>query len=62
MAQPAPKPGLRKLIQFFIELAQDRGYANVRVVVKKGQIEMIHIDRSYTLDELPVKERTAAGE
>lgn len=57
MTEPK-RPGLWKLIQFFIELAQERGYAKVTVSVQAGQIEMVHVDRSYTLDQLPIHDKT----
>jgi hypothetical protein len=50
------RSGLWRLIQFFIELAQDQGYAKVTVTVQKGQISVVHVDRTYTLDTLPIRD------
>lgn len=57
--EPKRKTGLARLIQFFIELAQERGYAKVTVTVQKGQIEFVHVDRSYTLEALPIRDQGA---
>lgn len=51
------RPGLWTLIQFFIELAQERGYATVTVKVQDGQIGIVHVDRTYTLDQLPIRDK-----
>lgn len=53
---------LRRLIQFLIELAQRRAYANVRLVIQRGQIVFIHVDRTYRLYNLPLTGEDADGE
>jgi hypothetical protein len=61
-AEPQPKlvprqPGLWTLIQFLIEVATGKRYLTLTITIQAGQIERIHVDESYTLDTLPVKDR-----
>lgn len=51
---PSVQGSLTRLIKFLTQLAQDGAYANVRLVVQKGQIEFVHIDRTYRPDNLPL--------
>jgi hypothetical protein len=53
---------LRRLIRFLIELAQRRAYANVRLVIQRGQIVFVHVDRTYRLDSLPLAGEDTDGE
>lgn len=68
MSDPQPDPhgvqggSLRRLIRFLIELAQQRAYANVRLVIQRGQIVFVHVDRTYRLDGLPLNGATGEGE
>lgn len=52
---------LGRLIQFLIELAQEQGFAKITLTVQKGQIEMVHVDRSYRIAELPLKDPGRPG-
>jgi len=53
---------LRRLIRFLIELAQKKAFANVRLVIQRGQIVFVHVDRTYRLDNLPLAGEEEAGE
>lgn len=50
------KVGLARLMQFLIELTQAKAYCTVKLTIKAGQIEMVHVDSSYKMDDLPVKD------
>jgi hypothetical protein len=52
-AHPA-KPGLWKLVQLFIGLAQRKGHATIQVQVRHGQIDIVHVSQSFRLEDLPV--------
>lgn len=45
---------LSRLIKFLIQLSQDEAYANVRLVIQRGRIEFVHVDRTFRLDSLPL--------
>lgn len=49
---------MERLARFFAELAQAQAFAKVTVSVQKGKIGLVHVDRSYTPDQLP---RTGDG-
>lgn len=51
---PVQQGSLSRLIQYLIQLSQDEGYANIRLVVQRGRIEFVHVDRTYRLDSLPL--------
>lgn len=51
---PVQQGSLSRLIKFLIQLSQDEGYANIRLVVQRGRIEFVHVDRTYRLDSLPL--------
>lgn len=62
----APHPReqeLDHLRRFFATLLGDReAYAKVTVTVQRGQVAMVHVDRSYTLEQLPhTATQTARG-
>jgi hypothetical protein len=44
---------LERLQQFFAELLTQGAYAKVTVSVQQGKVGMVHVDRSYTVDQLP---------
>jgi hypothetical protein len=53
---PAVQQGsLSRLIRYLIELSQAEAWANIRVVVQRGRITFIHVDRTFTLNSLPLK-------
>jgi hypothetical protein len=61
-AEPTPKlvprqPGLWNLIQFLIEVAKGQRYLTLTITFQRGQIERIHVDESFTLETLPVKDK-----
>jgi hypothetical protein len=56
-----PGGALGRLIQFLIELAQERGFAKITLTIQGGQIEMVHVDRSYKIGELPLKDPGRPG-
>lgn len=60
---PATKVGnsLGRLIQFLIELAQDGAFAKVTLTIQAGRIEFVHVDRSYKLGDLPVRDPQRPG-
>lgn len=51
---PIQQGSLARLITYLIQLSQDEGYANIRLVVQRGRIEFVHVDRTYRLDSLPL--------
>lgn len=53
------KVGLARLMQFLIELSQRKAWCTLTLTIQKGQIEMVHVDHSYKLDELPVRDSQA---
>lgn len=53
--QPIQQGSLSRLIRFLIQLSQERAWANVEVQIKNGRIAVIHVNRAYRLDSLPVK-------
>ena len=53
------KVGLARLMQFLIELSQKKAWCTLTLTIQKGQIEMVHVDHSYKLDELPVRDTQA---
>lgn len=53
--QPIQQGSLSRLIRFLIELSHERAWANVEVQIKGGRIAVIHVNRAYRLDTLPVK-------
>lgn len=58
MSQPVLRraPGLWTLIQLLIELAQDRAWGSVTITLQAGRVENVHLDRSYKLADLPIKD------
>jgi len=44
---------LERLGRFFAGLVQSKAFAKVTVSVQKGEIGLVHVDRSYTPDQLP---------
>ena len=48
--------GLWTLIQLFIELSQDRAWGQITVTMQAGKIEGVHVDRSYKLADLPIRD------
>lgn len=55
------KTGMARLIAFLVEQAQRKAYCTVTLTIQRGQIERVHVDQSFTMDELPVKDLAAAG-
>lgn len=54
MASTATRDELDRLQQFFATLLGHRAtYAKVTVSVQGGQVAMVHVDRSYKLEQLP---------
>ena len=53
--RPVQQGSLARLIRFLIELAQDRAFAKVELTIQAGRISVIHVDRAYRMDELPVR-------
>lgn len=54
MAPTATRDELDRLRQFFATLLGHREvYAKVTVSVQGGQVAMVHVDRSFKLDQLP---------
>lgn len=51
---PIQRGDLSRLIRYLTELSQDEGYANIRLVIQRGRIEFLHVDRTYRLDSLPL--------
>lgn len=51
---PIQSGSLTRLITYLTQLSQDEGYANIRLVIQKGRIEFVHVDRTYRLDSLPL--------
>lgn len=56
--QPVLKraPGLWTLVQLLIELAQDRAWGTVTITLQAGKVEAVHMNRSYKLQDLPIKD------
>lgn len=52
---PVQQGSVSRLIRYLIELSQAEAWANVRIVIQRGRITFIHVDRSFTLDNLPLK-------
>jgi len=52
--RPVQAGSLTRLIRYLTELSQDEGYANIRLVIQRGRIQFIHVDRTYLLDSLPL--------
>lgn len=52
------KPGLWTLIQFLIELMQQRAWATVTVTIQRGEVVNVNVSRSHKLEDLPVRDRT----
>jgi hypothetical protein len=49
---------LDRLQKFFATLLADDGaYAKVTVSVQRGKLGMVHVDRSYTIEQLPAADR-----
>lgn len=59
---PIQQGSLSKLIRYLIQLSQEGAYANIRLVVQRGRIEWVHVDRTYRVDGLPVRGEGASGE
>lgn len=54
MATTATRDELDHLRQFFATLLGQRdAYAKVTVSVQGGRVAMVHVDRSFKLDQLP---------
>lgn len=54
MAPTATREELEHLRRFFATLLGHRdAYAKVTVSVQGGRVAMVHLDRSYKLEELP---------
>jgi hypothetical protein len=54
MATTATRDDQDRLRAFFDTLLGRRdAFAKVTVSVQRGRIAMVHVDRSYTLDQLP---------
>lgn len=51
---PIQQGSLSRLIKYLIQLSQDEGYANIRLVIQRGRIEWVHVDRTFRLDNLPL--------
>jgi hypothetical protein len=49
-------PGLWTLVQLLMELMADRSWGQVTITLQAGKIENVHIDRSYKLDQLPIRD------
>jgi len=63
--QPTPPTGntsLRRLIQFFIELALKKTFCTVTITVQAGQITLVRVDQSYKLHDLPVADTSQLNE
>ncbi len=59
---PIQTGSLSKLIRFLIQLSQEGAYANIRLVIQKGRIEFVHVDRTFRLDSLPLTGERGSGE
>ncbi len=44
---------VRWVVNTLIGLAQAKGYGTIRITVQRGQIEFVHLDQSWNLDNLP---------
>lgn len=49
-------PGLWTLVQLLIELSQDRAWCSVNITMQNGRVENVHLDRSYKLADLPIRD------
>lgn len=45
---------MKRLIQFFIELALQKTFCTVTITVQKGQIVLVKVEHTYKLEDLPV--------
>jgi len=53
-AGPIQKGSLTKLIRYLIQLSHEGAYANIRLVIQRGRIEWVHVDRTFRVDDLPL--------
>lgn len=44
-----------RLIRYLMQLARERAFAKVEITYKAGQITVIHVDRPYGLNDLPIR-------
>lgn len=58
MTQPVLRraPGLWTLVQLLIEMSQDRAWSTVTITLQAGKVENVHVNRSYKLPDLPIKD------
>lgn len=49
-------PGLWTLVQLLVELATDRAWGTVTITLQAGKVENVHLNRSYKLADLPIRD------
>lgn len=53
---------LGRLVKYLMELARDQAWAQLTITVQRGRIEMVHVNRSWKPEQLPLRDEPKTAE